>query len=86
MAQSKVIWYNDFNGHFVRWRTHSARTNFYFYIQRIWPSGFTYHIPLTPIGVLAPVSAYAGPSAQPPIDVSPRKNLKSYVTRFLEYI
>ena len=22
-----VIWCNDFNGHFVRWRTHSARTN-----------------------------------------------------------
>ena len=26
--------------------------------------------PLTPMGVLAPVSAHAGPSAQPPIDVS----------------
>ena len=28
MARSAVIWCNDFNGHFVRWRTHSARTNF----------------------------------------------------------
>ena len=27
MARSAVIWCNDFNGHFVRWRTHSARTN-----------------------------------------------------------
>ncbi len=27
MARSVVIWCNDFNGHFVRWRTHSARTN-----------------------------------------------------------
>ena len=27
-------------------------------------------IPLTPMGVLAPGSAHAGPSAQPPIDMS----------------
>ena len=27
-------------------------------------------IPLTPMGVLAPGSAYAGPSAQPPINTS----------------
>ena len=33
--------------------------------------GITYYkFPLTPMGVLAPVSAHAGPSAQPPIDVS----------------
>ena len=40
-----------------------------------WISGhssrvFDIEIPLTPMGVLAPVSAQAGPSAQPPIDVS----------------
>ena len=28
------------------------------------------YIPLTPMGVLAPESAHAGPSAQPPINVS----------------
>ena len=27
-------------------------------------------IPLAPMGVLAPVSSHAGPSAQPPIEVS----------------
>ena len=29
MARSAVIWCNDLNGHFVRWRTHFAWTNYF---------------------------------------------------------
>ena len=36
--------------------------------------------PLAPMGVLAPGSAYARPSAQPPINMS--GNLKLYVLQF----
>ena len=34
--------------------------------------------PLTPMGVLAPVSAHVGPSAQPPIDMS--ENFPAHVS------
>ncbi len=39
-------------------------------IARLNNTGFFKQFPLTPMGVLAPVSAHTGPSAQPPIGTS----------------